>query len=585
MEKVSFAQKFTDIEYLSKKEVADQLGNNMADSIWRQVTEYREKYRFPLDVKRFDHIPFSIVITPSIMGISNSTERQMLRFAAQYEKYKNRQAISESKTLDQFKHDVIKEDLYVMSMRKDYKISEKDIEVMMDESSMHLKNTELYGFYEAHKYLIDHPSLALDKQLYKDLLSKLLGAPLTNINQVYRSQNNVAEAADFLAVPEYMNQLFEFYNSGFELSPFVIAAVLYLYIMYVQPFQKFNEELAVLTYMKVLQEAGYGEASYFLSIDEFILQKHGEFISQFEEIKNSGDLTYGVVFLSKLAYDAIVWRKQSLVKLPEPEPSYGNVRVIEKVVEKVVEKEVPVYIEKPVPQPIIHEIEKEPEVEQPIPEEQADIQDIQIQPFRAEEHPEEKRSTYEFEHDPFLKYEDHKEAKPEPVVAPAAPVAEPKPEPKITVVETVVSEKIEPVVAPQEVAAPIAPTPAPVVAPTPVVEPQVTVKPQIKPAAKLSDIPTDVSASVAELEGLEETEYARRLVEMQPLIKYRQALFYATHRVVGRYYSISEYKNFNECAYETARTSMDFLTAAGLYRKEQVKNKFVYTPVAIKTNA
>lgn len=88
----------------------------------------------------------------------------------------------------------------------------------------------------------------------------------------------------------------------------------------------------------------------------------------------------------------------------------------------------------------------------------------------------------------------------------------------------------------------------------------------------------DLKMDLAEIEGLEETEYAHRLVEMNPLLKYHQALFYATHRVMGRYYSIGQFKAFNQCAYETARTSMDFLTSVGLYRKEQVKNKFVYTP-------
>jgi hypothetical protein len=31
--------------------------------------------------------------------------------------------------------------------------------------------------------------------------------------------------------------------------------------------------------------------------------------------------------------------------------------------------------------------------------------------------------------------------------------------------------------------------------------------------------------------------------------------------------------------YETARTSMENLVLLGLYRKEPLKNKFVYTPV------
>lgn len=334
MGKINIAQKFTDIEYLSKKEVANRLGNNSADAMWRSVGEYREKYRFPLDVKRLDHIPFSIVLTPSIMGITNATERQMIRFSALFEKLKNKQAISETKSLDKFTQEVIQEDLYVMAMQKEMKINQHDIEVMMDEHSMHLKTSILFGFYEAQKYLRANPDIPLDKHFFREVFSRLSGVPIEDTALVYRNHNNIADAADCKTISELMDTLFEFYNSGFELSPFVIAAVMYLYIVYIQPFAENNGEMAILTYMKVLADAGYGEGSYFLSVGEFILQKYGDFSQQFEEIQKSGDITYGVVFLARLAYDAIEWRYQGLSKIPEPEPSYGNVRVIEKIVGK-----------------------------------------------------------------------------------------------------------------------------------------------------------------------------------------------------------------------------------------------------------
>ena len=75
---------------------------------------------------------------------------------------------------------------------------------------------------------------------------------------------------------------------------------------------------------------------------------------------------------------------------------------------------------------------------------------------------------------------------------------------------------------------------------------------------------------------------AKGLIEINPLIRYHQASFYAHHHDFGRYYTISQFKKFANCAYETARTSMECLVSLCLYRKEQLKNKFVYTPTAIK---
>ena len=47
-------------------------------------------------------------------------------------------------------------------------------------------------------------------------------------------------------------------------------------------------------------------------------------------------------------------------------------------------------------------------------------------------------------------------------------------------------------------------------------------------------------------------------------------------------YTISQYKKCLNCAYETARTSMDGLVYLGFYSKEPLKNKYIYTPVKKK---
>lgn len=74
------------------------------------------------------------------------------------------------------------------------------------------------------------------------------------------------------------------------------------------------------------------------------------------------------------------------------------------------------------------------------------------------------------------------------------------------------------------------------------------------------------------------------LLEMYPSLKKMQAIFYASHCTIGKYYSIAQYKKETNVAYETARTSMDNLESLGFYKKEKIKNKFVYTPVVREEN-
>lgn len=82
--------------------------------------------------------------------------------------------------------------------------------------------------------------------------------------------------------------------------------------------------------------------------------------------------------------------------------------------------------------------------------------------------------------------------------------------------------------------------------------------------------------------GLDEKDanvVALNLLEIYPSMKKGQAQFYSRHCTIGKYYTISQYKKEQNVAYETARTSMDNLANLGFYKKEQIKNKFVYTPV------
>ncbi len=88
----------------------------------------------------------------------------------------------------------------------------------------------------------------------------------------------------------------------------------------------------------------------------------------------------------------------------------------------------------------------------------------------------------------------------------------------------------------------------------------------------IDNLPTGLSESDAK--RLEE-----HLLEINPNLSHGQAYFYARHCTVGMAYTIAQYKKEVGCAYETARSSMDNLVYLGYYRKELLKNKFIYIPV------
>jgi Fic family protein len=78
-------------------------------------------------------------------------------------------------------------------------------------------------------------------------------------------------------------------------------------------------------------------------------------------------------------------------------------------------------------------------------------------------------------------------------------------------------------------------------------------------------------------EEIDANRYQTNLLETHPSMRRAEAYFYARHREKGKFYTIAQFKTLMGCAYETARTSMEHLVELGYYRKEQYKNKYVYT--------
>lgn len=121
------------------------------------------------------------------------------------------------------------------------------------------------------------------------------------------------------------------------------------------------------------------------------------------------------------------------------------------------------------------------------------------------------------------------------------------------------------------------PEPVPIPTPTPVKEEKRIVIDETKEEQKLEEIAVSYIPR-----GLDEKEAQRlevHLLELDPSLKKGEAKFYARHCTLGKMYTIQQFKQANRCAYETARTGMEHLVELGYYRKEQIKNKFVYTPI------
>ena len=163
----------------------------------------------------------------------------------------------------------------------------------------------------------------------------------------------------------------------------------------------------------------------------------------------------------------------------------------------------------------------------------------------------------------------------EEVEIPAAPVKQEKIE---TIDLFAASEEEEARPAPQPAREP-APAPAP--AQRVEEEPQELPEAPKKKTVKVTYIQEELAVAYIPV-ALDEKQAVlleQDLLERDPELKKGEAKFYARHCTKGKKYTIAQYKKSLRCAYETARTSMDHLAELLYYRKEKIKNKYVYIPV------
>ena len=165
------------------------------------------------------------------------------------------------------------------------------------------------------------------------------------------------------------------------------------------------------------------------------------------------------------------------------------------------------------------------------------------------------------------------------VEIPVAPAPQPVRQEKIETIDLfAASQEPEARPAPQPVREP-APAPAPIQ--KAVEEPQELPEAPKKKTVKVTYVQEELAVAYIPV-ALDEKQAVlleQDLLERDPELKKGEAKFYARHCTKGKKYTIAQYKKSLRCAYETARTSMDHLAELLYYRKEKIKNKYVYIPV------
>ena len=641
---LGLAKEMTDKKYATRQEIVNRFGGPVfsynGDMVWNAVVNYREKYIYALSLPGYSNQLFRCHLTPTIMSNFITTDRIMMHYSNLFNQYYVHDYVGAFNIVDTFEKNCLSKEVFELSNGLHKNLDMQDIQrVVFQEGTFAIP--EIDGFIRAWNYVRNSKASSIDARFIRNI-AFYLGLTMSSDTPVYRSKgvkdnrimvDSIDETKSFYnsnglgKIQELVNHLFSFYNSQYALSTVTLACIVYSMFVYIAPLENYNLEVANLLFMKILDERGYGDASYTLFFDSYINRNLNQFNAYLKESKNTSDLTYIMLFVCSMAKNVMENCVGTLSKENLPPINRGEIREIEKVVEKIVEKEVEVIKEVEVPVEkevivekeveVIKEVEKEieipveivvekvvekivyrdvpvyKEVEVEVPVEI--IKEIpiekEIEVIKEVEVPVEKEVIVENEVIVEKEVEVIKEV-PVEVIREVEKIVE-KPVEKEVIryidkivevpVETIIEKIIEvptkrevEVIVEKEVEVPVEKE---VIR---YVEKEVPAKHQSNVSAftKPTFNPTALArVNVNDLSNLSDDEYAQRLLVLIPMIRKDQAYFYAHHRTEGCFYTIGQYKEYADCAYETARTSMDFLVSCGFYRKELLKNKYVYTPV------
>jgi len=562
----ALAVRFTDESYATKSDVVRALGTSLVDSIWRNILAYRAQSINKLGLKTIPQLPFYITNNSAISTKITSFGVKLTRFMVAYGQLPLASKVKEE--VDRYaKLNILRS----VCLLEDVKVTDLSLKAMLNGTyrEANPSHQPILSYRDAIGELQKRYLPAIDENLLAHIYGALLGEEeLTSFYRVrdpdegnmYRTIVIARdyEYAPYSDIPDLMEGLLTFLHND-AIDAVVKASMALYYLDYVKPFASHNQTSGALLAKYVLSAASLGEASALLPLEQ-VLVKTDRYQKLALETQRSGDLTYIALYLVEtldpLVDDLFLEIKRAQVDVMESERT-----------------------------PVTSEDKGFKESPDSIHSEQESLFDEET---KAEVPAQEKRIapiSVPVPPAPVIKEVVSPQPAPQPIpVAVASPTVEsPKPVPAPTPA------------APAIISSPIAsPQPATIqtnaVAPAPAApsEPLRSETPKRVPPAPQKLEPIEDEKAAGELAftvpgtGLSDKEikeYSRYIVETNPNVRRPQALFFAGHSVVGRYYTIQDYKRTIRCAYETARTSMDNLAAEGFYKKLQVKNKFVYTPI------
>ena len=370
------AMRFTENVYATKQQVSRELKISMIDGVWDKILSYRSLFYRYLSIKGIDKNQFRVCLCPTVSSKLNEVENKLSRALNEYNKLSP--VNSDLQHFRQLYYIKCLQNIGVSSML----ISDEDRIKDVINGQSREPNSELARYFSALQYISLKHVNKVDVDFFAELYSRLVGD--SELTYFYREKDfedinsssvisRVYKSAPHVLIEQMMDGLFNFVENS-NLSVVSKALIAYYYIRFVQPFNNFNKEIAVLYAKAILAHYSLGEFACFFPLETFLNENEVYVQKIFDEVQQTSDVTYFLTFGLELVdkeagkvLDALAEYSSQIIKNDfyqldeEPKEEFVTSTLIEEPKPEPKVEPAPVKeVVRPAPAPVAEEKKPEP---------------------------------------------------------------------------------------------------------------------------------------------------------------------------------------------------------------------------------
>lgn len=317
---MSRGEKFSNDKYLTKQQVAREMGSTLIENIWHEVISYRANFTTQLTLRTVEKNRLRIVQTPKISDKINTVERRLTRVMSN---------VNELKLIEgqfaKFELKMVEKLLTSIAKKYDVPLTSNFVTSLYygDVSAPSPHEFVLLNYYEA----LQLTKQAKDVPLDENLLIKIgeFFNEVTNLTYVYRQneykdpQQKALIGRVFIHVP--INQIYDMVNDLFGFMQvssaglFVKFSALLFFTSYIKPFDLYSEEIAILIAKSYLAQKDLETFAYLLNFETLLARHREEAEEIMLEVKRTSDLTYFVNFLIEVTEEILTETEKLLAEI------------------------------------------------------------------------------------------------------------------------------------------------------------------------------------------------------------------------------------------------------------------------------